>query len=259
MSQVIQLDGSLSDVQNDQIQVYASNTPSELSDQFDRAIDSQLLIGEPTLSYIIYANELVNVESFESPQINQTIFAQSIESTVQFGDSQPQLKVVLNSVENVSEFGTNQFNFKLFADTLDSEVEFGTSVLNRSFALNSIDSVAIVSNPRINMEIDDVPFPSIESTLVIPEPKLVATINPLSINTTVNFGTSVFIDNIHRLLVFKDDNISKVGNNDAVVVAGGIRMNPSSLKINETELPANPVGFLSINIDGRDYKLPYYE
>jgi hypothetical protein len=259
MSQVIQLDGSLSDVQNDQIQVYASNTPSELSDQFDHSIDSQLLLGEPTLSYIIYANELVNVASFETPQLNQTIFAQSIESTVQFGDSQPQLKVVLNSVENVSAFGTNQLNFKLFAETLDSKVAFGTPVLNRSFTLGSIDSVAIVSNPRINMQIDDVPFPSIESTLVIPEPKLVATISPLSINTTVNFGTSVFIDNIHRLLVFKDDNISKVGNNDAVVIAGGVRMNPSSLKTNETELPANPVGFLSINIDGRDYKLPYYE
>jgi hypothetical protein len=259
MSQVIQLDGSLSDVQDDQIEVYASNTPSELSDQFDRAIDSQLLIGEPTLSFIIYANEIVNVESFGTSQLNQTIFAQSLESTVQFGDSQPQLSVVLNSVENTSVFGTSQLNFKLFAETLDSEVDFGSPQLNRSLTTNSVESVAIVANPKINMQIDDVPFPSIESTLVIPNPKLVATIRPLSINTTVNFGTAVFVDNIHRLLVFKDDNISKVGNNDAVVIAGGIRMNPSSLKVAETELPANPVGFLSINIDGRDYKLPYYE
>ena len=72
-----------------------------------------------------------------------------------------------------------------------------------------------------------------------------------------------FIDNIHRLLVFKDDNISKIGENDATVVAGGIRVNPSSA-VSETAvsgsatLPNNPVGFISVNIGGTDYLMPYY-
>jgi len=88
-------------------------------------------------------------------------------------------------------------------------------------------------------------------------------IAPLGIAPTNNFGTATFIDNIHRLLVFKNDNISKVGENDAVVIAGGIRINPASV-ISETAtsgnatLPNNPVGFMSVNINGRDYLMPYY-
>jgi hypothetical protein len=46
-------------------------------------------------------------------------------------------------------------------------------------------------------------------------------------------------------------------------VAGGIRINPSIQKTVEASsgqatLPSNPVGFISVNIDGRDYKIPYY-
>jgi hypothetical protein len=113
------------------------------------------------------------------------------------------------------------------------------------------------------MEIEDVPFPSITSTVVIPNPTIKLYLNPLSIATTVNFGTAGFIDNIHRLLVFKDDNISKVGENDAVVIAGGIRVNPSSAisgtaTSGSATLPNNPVGFISVNIGGTDYLMPYY-
>jgi hypothetical protein len=113
------------------------------------------------------------------------------------------------------------------------------------------------------MQIRDVPFPSIESTLVIPDPAMRRPVAPLGIASTNNFGTATFIDNIHRLLVFKNDNISKVGENDAVVIAGGIRINPSSV-LSETAtsgnatLPSNPAGFMSVNINGRDYLMPYY-
>ena len=113
------------------------------------------------------------------------------------------------------------------------------------------------------MEIDDVPFPSITSTVVIPNPSVRFNINPLSIATTASFGVAGFIDNIHRLLVFKDDNISKIGENDATVIAGGIRVNPSSAisgtaTPGSATLPNNPVGFISVNIGGTDYLMPYY-
>ena len=113
------------------------------------------------------------------------------------------------------------------------------------------------------MQIKDVPFPSIESTLVIPNPTMQRPIAPLSIAPTANFGVATFIDNIHRLLVFKDDNISKIGENDATVVAGGIRVNPSSAvsataSSGSSVLPNNPVGFISVNIGGTDYLMPYY-
>jgi len=125
----------------------------------------------------------------------------------------------------------------------------------------AIDSTVEISNTH-NVFIAD-PLPSITSTLVIPNPNVIFNINPLSIATTVNFGVAGFIDNIHRLLVFKNDNISKVGENDAVVIAGGIRINPSST-VSETAtsgsatLPNSPVGFISVTIGGTDYLMPYY-
>ena len=166
---------------------------------------------------------------------------------------------------------------------IDSTISFETLQLNSTIFINSVESVTEVSQPnvrpivnpvsiasseafgnlQINMQIEDVPFPSIESTLVVSNPSVRFVIGPLGIAPTNNFGTATFIDNIHRLLVFKDDNISKVGENDAVVIAGGIRVNPSSA-ISETAtagsatLPNNPVGFISVNIGGRDYLMPYY-
>ena len=113
------------------------------------------------------------------------------------------------------------------------------------------------------MEITNVPFPSIESTLIIPQPNVLKVIGPLGIGSTESVGVSSFVDNIHRLLVFKDDNISKIGENDAAVISGGIRLNPASTASNtatsgSSSLPEAPVGFLSVNIGGVDYKIPYY-
>lgn len=263
MSQVIQLDGALYDVQNDPIQVYASNTPSQLSDQFDHSIDSNALVGSPTLSYIIHGIGIVSTAQFGTSQLNQQIVAQSVLSTVAFGDSMPQLHVNPNSVTTTNNFGLSQLNSKIYANSLSLTNTFGTPKVNRSVVPVSLQSTVVVEQPHVNMFIDDVPFPSIESAVIVPQPRVVSIVKPLSIATTVNFELPVFIDNIHRLLVFKNDNISKVGDNDSVVIAGGIRVLPSSTKTTvassgDATLPATPAGFLTVNIDGRDYKLPYY-
>lgn len=243
MNQVIQLDGILSNVQNDEIQVYSSNTIVYVSDQFDYAIETQFASGEPTLSYIIYPNETVSALQFGQTQLNQFLYAESIESTVAFGDSLPKFIVYPESTTTENAFGTGRLSYVIFANAVNPSTLFG--------------------NARLNQEIDDVPFPSIESTLVIPAPNVLKVIGPLSVAPTANFGTSSFIDNIHRILIFKDDNISKIGENDAAVIAGGIRINPASVvsqtaAAGEAELPAAPVGFLSVNINGVDYKIPYY-
>lgn len=208
----------------------------------------------------------------------------SVESTLEFGTSQLNSKVYLNSISSTESIGNIvQLGMEIEDvpfPSITSEVAFGNSKLNRNLLSNSIESEEVVSAnsqinrniklsewtastafgdfTQLNMEIEDVPFPSIESTVVIPNPTIKLFVRPLSIAPTVNFGTSNFIDNIHRLLVFKDDNISKVGTNDAVVIAGGIRLNPSSTIHEANELPATPVGFLSVNINGTDYKIPYY-
>ena len=53
MSQVIQLDSILSQVENTQVQTYSSNTITETSDELYYAIDAQLAFGTfvPTMDY----------------------------------------------------------------------------------------------------------------------------------------------------------------------------------------------------------------
>jgi hypothetical protein len=167
------------------------------------------------------------------------------------------------AIDPTIAYGLHQLNTKIYVDTLDSSSTIGSHSIIPIVSFSSISPTIEFGDFKINMQIRDVPFPSIESTLVIPDPAMRRPIAPLGISSTNNFGTATFIDNIHRLLVFKNDNISKVGENDAVVIAGGIRINPSSV-LSETAtsgnatLPSNPVGFMSVNINGRDYLMPYY-
>ena len=262
-NQVIQLDGILSDVQNTQLQTESSNTIVQLSDRYDYAIDSALDFGTLTTIFITYPDAVESTLAFGTSQLNTTIYATSVESTVSFGDSLPKLSIAVNSTVNEQTFGTLQINSTLYANSVESVAEVSQPNVRPAIGPVSIASSEAFGTIQFNMQIDDVPFPSIESTLVVPNPSVRFVIGPLGIAPTNNFGTATFIDNIHRLLVFKDDNISKVGENDAVVIAGGIRVNPASA-VSETAtagsatLPSNPVGFVSVNIGGRDYLMPYY-
>jgi hypothetical protein len=240
-----------------------------------------------------FSVEYSSITAFGPLQLNSIIYPNSISSTSIFGDTQfiynqnilfsdriealsiyPIQNYATTTISDVIAsldysiasslaFDTNEVEFLIYPDSIGTGVTFGTSILSRNLTTNSIDSEITFGLTQLNMEIEDVPFPSITSTLVIPQPSVKYVIGPLSIATTANFGTSNFIDNIHRVLVFKDGNISKMGDNDAGVIAGGIRLNPSStIGVDATSgnavLPSNPVGFLSVNINGSDFKIPYY-
>jgi hypothetical protein len=262
-TQVIQLDGVISDVQNVQLQTESSNTILQLGDRYDYAIDSAILFGLPTTISIVYPNTIASTLAFGTSKLNTKIYATSVESTVSFGDSAPKLSIAVNSTVNQQTFGTAQFNSTIYANSVASTATVSSPNVRPAIGPISIGSNLAFGDLHINMQIKNVPFPSITSTLVVANPSVRFVIGPLGIAPTNNFGTATFIDNIHRLLVFKDDNISKVGENDAVVIAGGIRVNPASV-ISQTAtsgnatLPPNPAGFMSVNIAGRDYLMPYY-
>jgi hypothetical protein len=262
-TQVIQLDGIIGDVQTVQLQTESSNTIIQLSDRLDYAIDSTISFGSPKTIFIAYPDTISSTLVFGTTQLNTIIYATSVESTVSFGDNLPQFKITINSTVNEQTFGIAQLNSTIFINSVESVTEVSQPSIRPIVNPVSIASSEEFGNLQLNMQIEDVPFPSIESTLVISNPSVRFVIGPSSITSTNNFGTASFIDNIHRLLVFKDDNISKVGENDAVVIAGGIRINPS-IAISETAisgsatLPNNPVGFISVNIGGTDYLMPYY-
>ena len=262
-TQVIQLDGVISDVQNVQLQTESSNTIIQLSDRLDYAIDPTISFGSPKTIFIAYPNAINSTLEFGTTKLNTTIYATSVESTVSFGNIGYKLNIAVDSIVNQQTFGSAQLNSTIYANSVESEIIVSQPTVRAAISLVSIASTEAFGNLQINMQIKDVPFPSIESTLVVPNPSVRFVIGPLGIAPTNNFGTATFIDNIHRLLVFKNDNISKVGENDAVIIAGGIRVNPASV-ISQTAisgsatLPNNPVGFISVNISGRDYLMPYY-
>lgn len=252
-------------VENVQIQTYQSSTIQQVIDSLDLSIVSGLVFGEVSNLFVqIRPNSTESTLAFGSSQLNSIIYAESAESTLSFGSvGNLNFTVNVNSVNSeltIGDFSVIQF---VSPESVTIQNSFGTPKLNYILYSNSYESAIAFGVPQINMEIEDVPFPSITSTVVIPNPSVRFNINPLSIATTASFGVAGFIDNIHRLLVFKDDNISKIGENDATVVAGGIRVNPSSAvsataSSGSSVLPNNPVGFISVNIGGTDYLMPYY-
>jgi hypothetical protein len=240
-----------------------------------------------------FDDEFVPINLFGTAQLNSIVYPNSITATTVFGTTQfiyDQNILLGDTIEALSiypiqnyasttisdviasldysiasslAFGIEEVEFLIYPNSIGTGVEFGSASISRNLTTNSIDSTLEFGTLQLNMEIEDVPFPSISSTLVIPQPSIKYIVGPLSIATTVNFGTANFIDNIHRVLVFKDGNISKMGDNDAGVIAGGIRLNPASTitadaTSGSATLPANPVGFLSVNINGSDYRIPYY-
>jgi hypothetical protein len=263
IKQNLYLSDTLFGVQDVAIQVYQSNTIQQGIDSLDFSVTSSISFGVNTLYVQVHLDPVESTIAFGSSQLNTIIYAESVESTLAFGSENLNFTVTVNSVNSSLSFGTLSVVPTIALQSVTTQNSFGTSQLNYILYPNSYESAIAFGTPQINMEIEDVPFPSITSTVVIPNPTIKQYLYPLSIATTVNFGTAGFIDNIHRLLVFKDDNISKIGENDATVIAGGIRVNPSSA-ISETAtsgsaaLPNNPVGFISVNIGGTDYLMPYY-
>ena len=296
---IINQEGTIESVQNSQIVLYSSNTFSD----FDYSIVSTVLFGNPDLTYTIFSNSASSEIQFGTLQLNQFVYPNSVESTLAFEIEESILKypqtiflearvgifdrLGLEEFETLEDYSSN--TIQEIIDQYERGIE-STLQLSQDHEVravirpNSIESTSAVENvqlnfiidfdsinptiqfggfTQLNMEIDPVPLSAIESTVVIPEPNVIPLIRPLGLASTANFDTPSFIDNIHRLLVFKDDNISKVGENDAVVIAGGIRINPgstvsSSASAGQADLPESPVGFMLVNINGTDYKIPYY-
>ena len=265
------------------------------NDKLYKTVEIALFENSTVLEYQAtkFDDEFVPVNLFGLAQVNSIIYANTITATAAFGTAQfiynqnillgdkiealsiyPIQNYASTTISDVSAsldysiasslaFSTNELEFTIYPNSIGTGVEFGSAFISRNLTTNSIDSTVEFGTLQLNMEIEDVPFPSIASTLVIPQPRVIPIIGPLSIATTANFGTAQFIDNIHRLLVFKDGNITKMGDNDAGVIAGGIRINPGSTvganaSSGNSDLPSNPVGFLSVNINGSDFKIPYY-
>jgi len=247
-------------------QVVAPQINQEIDDAPFPSIESLLEFGLPTLNFKVYANSVDSSLEFGNSRFRLFATAGTIESTSEVSPVRLNQNIddaPFPSIDSTLEFGNAKLSRFVTAGTIESESTVSRPQVTRLIVAQTINSTLQFGNSRLNQEIANIPNPEIQSTLIVPAPNVLKVIGPLGISSTENFGVSAFIDNIHRLLVFKDDNISKVGENDAVVIAGGIRMNPSSV-VSDVAAPGNavlpeaPVGFLSVNINGVDFKVPYY-
>ena len=251
--------------------------------------------GTTALNLTINPTSAETTNSFGTNVLNLSIKPVSLDSGTIFGTSALNQKINLaqdiqisrvqntplqayatTSIQDVSDLidglvSTNIFGFMTFGLTFKQTINpdsitdgttnsFGVPTLKGQIEDTSILSTVTFGTAQLNQKIDQ---PTSITTLeVVPNPNVRRSMKPTTIDSTASFGLSE-LKQYHRTLIFKDDNISKVGPNDAVVVAGGIRINPSghiavSANSGPYVMPSGPAGFISININGSDFLMPYF-
>jgi len=251
--------------------------------------------GVTALNLTINPTSAGTTNSFGTNVLNLSIKPVSLDSGTIFGTSALNQKINLaqdiqisrvqntplqayatTSIQDVSDLidglvSTNIFGFMTFGLTFKQTINpdsitdgttnsFGVPTLKEQIEDTSILSTVTFGTARLNQKIDQ---PTSITTLeVVPNPNVRRSMKPTTIDSTASFGLPE-LKQYHRTLIFKDDNISKVGPNDAVVVAGGIRINPSghiavSANSGPYVMPSGPAGFISININGSNFLMPYF-
>lgn len=153
-----------------------------------------------------------------------------------------------------------------------STLAFGTSKLVLDVA--NVGNIAPTVVFGISTTATFIELESIESTTSTPQVQFVrfliggADKDVGGIASTATVSNDIgFQGGIFRALIYKDGEISGIGSAESMFIAGGIRVNPSSrISLSATSgansnitVPTNPVGFVSINIQGTDYKIPYFD
>lgn len=201
---------------------------SELAD-----VTLQTFFDENVTQFLSDVGDIAATTAFGVPEGVIHIEKQSgIASTLAFGTS----KLVLD-VANVGNIAPT--------------VVFGISTTATFIELESIESTTStpqVQSVRFLIGGADKDVGGIASTATVPN--------------DIGFQGGIF-----RALIYKDGEISGIGSTESMFIAGGIRVNPSSrISLSATSgansnitVPTNPVGFVSINIQGKDYKIPYFD
>ena len=126
IDQVIKLDGTLSNVENVQIQTYSSTSITALSDVYGNQIVPTVSFGALVIDYSsVQPTSITSTLTFGSPQLNSIIYAQSIESTVSYGEDALKLYVTPTTLSSTLLFGDAQINSKIYSNSSFKPVHFG--------------------------------------------------------------------------------------------------------------------------------------
>lgn len=268
--QYIYLDPFIQEEQNTEISVLQSNTIISYIEDNDNSIISTLQVSEAALEQTITAvsitsNSLVTLDNELEIFIGGNLVI-SVNSSLLFGDINLDREIPnIVSIDSTTNIGVTNVIPNVDVESITSTTVFSTD----HEILNFIQLDSFVSTsfgvPRFNLFLG---LESIQQVNTFEENVLVLFVgqqgaNLLEIEPTTSFGTPSFGGFVQRVLIFKDDNIAKIGTADAVEVVNGIVMNPSSLNSSsatsgQSTLPDSPEGFILVTINGTNYKIPYY-
>ena len=163
------------------------------------------------------------------------------------------------SSEIISEYadqtiGDAVFYFPDFQETIVSNDAQVLPVIG----IQSIESTLTFGDEeqfKLNLSIVD---QGVASTVTFGTANVFISIGATSTQSTVSFGLPVRKNPVHRSLIYKNDNITKLGTEDDVEIASGIVVQTSTAKLSGNTTPGTAAGFIIVTIDGTDYKMPFF-
>ena len=225
--------------------------------------------GIATIIPVISPESIVSTVAFggEKELIN-TIEDVTIASALQFGDLVSGGQVDPTSIDPTVAFGVPEGVIHIESqDGIASTVAFGTAEIQQTVSdIGDIASTVAFGIPEYKLTIEE---PLIASTVQFGTPvvtKLISNIGGIASTVVISTETG-FQGGIFGALIYKDGEISRIGSTESMIVAGGVRVNPSNRVTltasnsanSQITLPTNPEGFMSVNIDGVDYKVPFFK
>lgn len=165
------------------------------------------------------------------------------------------------------ETGFSIFSSLVFGGDEELSFIFDLPSLPSTLNFETPQVVAIISAPTIASTLtfggtEDLDFafnlPSIDSTTSFGTTFVFVSIGPASTVLTNTFGLPSIPRVVHRSLIFKDDNISKLGNDDDVEIASGIVIHSGTQTFTGNTLPEATAGYVLVTINGVDYKMPFF-
>jgi hypothetical protein len=162
----------------------------------------------------------------------------AIHSLLQFGDIQQlSLELTIPSIASASVVPNAEVLFLIDVPSISSTVTFGPPTdLDQAFDLQSLSITTNVPN----------------------DANVFVSIGTQTITSTITFGDFDQPRPVHRSLIFKNDNITKLGGADDVEIASGVVIQASSAKLTGNTVPGSAAGFVKVTIDGVDYKMPFF-
>lgn len=184
-----------------------------------------------------FTGEVIDTQTGKTVQQFQEETGFSIVSTLAFGgEEELDFAFDLPSIASTLSIGVPQFTTILFVPSINSTITFGGAE-DLDFAFN---------------------LPSIESNVAFGSAFVFVSIGPASIINVNAFGLPSIPRVVHRSLIFKDDNISKLGGDDDVEIASGIVVHSGSQTFTGNTLPEATAGYVLVTINGVDYKMPFF-